>query len=79
MEEKVFEYLKDSFYTVIEELKRRNPYDPRIREILDDTDLDEIKKKIDTKPVLKLVRDLMFFPLNLLILIFILVDKIGKR
>jgi len=78
-EEKVFEHIREIFNTLLEELERRNPFDPRIREIKDDYDLDATIADLKTKPVLKLIGDLIFFPFNLLILTYILFDKIRKR
>jgi len=79
LEDKVFQHIRETFYAIIKEMERKNPYDPRIREILDNYDIDATIKDLKSKPVIKLVSDMVFFPFNLMVLTFILFDKMIKR
>jgi len=77
-EEKLIEYVQGLQDTMIREMERRDPFHPFLKE-LKGRPIESVRKELDTKPVLKLIRDMVFFPLNLTLMLFILIDKVKKK
>jgi len=77
-EDHIFEHIKKTYETTILDLQHRDPFNPRLKELLS-IDLDEMRDNGDKLPILKLIWCLVFFPINLTFLIFIILDLLRKK
>ena len=63
-------------------MERRDPFNPMLKDLKKDT-YESVYNTLDDKPALKITRDLLIFPLNLILMVFIisdiLFDKIERK
>ena len=74
-EEKIIKHVQGLQDTMIREMERRDPSHPFLKE-LRNRPVESIRRDLDSKPVLKLIRDMIFFPLNLVLMFFIVIENI---
>lgn len=76
-EETMQEYVEKLQKSMIEEMERRDPFHPFLKD-LHSKPIGDIYKNLDNKPILKLIRDMLFFPINFILMALITVDKLMK-
>jgi len=75
----ITEYISLTQNKMISDLKEKEPSHSLLKELLDSQRSFNQAVEADTPFLLKLIRDLIFFPLNLLVISIIILDKLTKK
>ena len=78
LEDQVIKHVREFQDDLIRELERRDPFHPFLKK-LRDRSLQDMRSDIDNQPLFRLMRDILLFPLNLLLILLIMFDKDKKK
>ena len=79
LETYICNYVKSIQDVMMKEMERRDPFHPFLKNLKNRPDILEVRKELDKFPIQKLIRDLIFFPINFIILCCIMFDKMIKK
>ena len=78
-EEVILKYIIIMREEMIKDIEERDPTSHLLTSLRDSLDLSKIQQDLDDFPVLHLIKNLLFFPVNLCFLCYIMIDKFIKK